>query len=77
MPLGQLGLEGTVLSRHTLIGAQEVAKRPVTTGGVGDSNVAVLEGLSEGDIIATAGVAFLNDGQEVTLLGEELLRNAP
>jgi len=30
--------------------------------------------LEEGDIIATAGVAFLRDGQEVRLLGEHLMR---
>ena len=54
-----------------------VTKRRVETGGVGDNSIAVLDGLEVGDIIATAGVAFLNDGQEVTLLGEELLRNAP
>jgi multidrug efflux pump subunit AcrA (membrane-fusion protein) len=54
-----------------------VSKRRIQTGGVGDNSVAVLEGLEEGDIIATAGVTFLNDGQQVTLLDEELIRNAP
>ena len=54
-----------------------VSKRPVKTGGVGANNVAILEGLAEGDIIATAGVSFLADGQRVTLLDEELVRNAP
>lgn len=46
-----------------------VKKRPIRTGGVLDNHIAVLEGLEEGDIIATAGVPFLNDGQVVTLLG--------
>jgi multidrug efflux pump subunit AcrA (membrane-fusion protein) len=54
-----------------------VRKSRVTTGGVGDNDVAILEGVEEGDIIATAGVAFLSDGQEVTLLGEDLIRNVP
>ncbi len=54
-----------------------VQKSRVSTGGVGDNSVAILEGLEEGDIIATAGVAFLDDGQEVTLLGKELVRTAP
>jgi multidrug efflux pump subunit AcrA (membrane-fusion protein) len=47
-------------------------RTPIETGGVRDNEVAVLSGLTEGDIIATAGVAFLRDGQEVTLLDEGL-----
>jgi multidrug efflux pump subunit AcrA (membrane-fusion protein) len=54
-----------------------VSKRPVQLGGVGDNTVAILEGLEEEDIIATAGVSFLRDGQPVTLLGKELVRVAP
>jgi multidrug efflux system membrane fusion protein len=54
-----------------------VRKRPIRNGGVGDNTIAVLEGLEEGDIIATAGVSFLHDGQKVTLLDEHLIRNAP
>jgi RND family efflux transporter MFP subunit len=49
-----------------------VAKRSIRTGGVADNYLAVLEGLEEGDIIATAGVTFLSDGQQVTLLDERL-----
>jgi RND family efflux transporter MFP subunit len=52
-------------------------KRPIRTGGVSDNDVAVLEGLEEGDIIATAGVSFLHDGQQVTLVDESLFRSAP
>jgi RND family efflux transporter MFP subunit len=51
-----------------------VSKRPIRTGGVRDNQIAVLEGLSEGDIIATAGVSFLRDGQTVRLLDERLMR---
>ncbi len=58
-------------------GTSTVKKSRVRTGGVGDNVIAVLEGLEEGDIIATAGVAFLDDGQQVTLLDEELIRNSP
>jgi multidrug efflux pump subunit AcrA (membrane-fusion protein) len=54
-----------------------VRKSRVRTGGVGDNRIAVLEGLDENDVIATAGVSFLSDGQQVTLLDEELIRNAP
>ena len=53
-----------------------VEKRSIRTGGVADNHIAVLEGLEEGDIIATAGVPFLRDGQQVTLLDERLSRNA-
>ena len=52
-----------------------VKKRPVRAGGVGDNELAVLEGLAEGDIIATAGVPFLRDGQPVTLLDDQILRS--
>jgi multidrug efflux pump subunit AcrA (membrane-fusion protein) len=45
-----------------------VRKRAIVSGGVLDNYVAVLEGLEEGDVIATAGVTFLHDGQTVTLL---------
>jgi RND family efflux transporter MFP subunit len=51
-----------------------LSKRPIRTGGVRDNSIAVLEGLAEGDVIATAGVAFLHDGQEVTLISEHLMR---
>jgi RND family efflux transporter MFP subunit len=54
-----------------------VSVRPVRTGGVRDNDLAVFEGLAEGDIIATAGVSFLREGQTVTLLDEQLVRNAP
>jgi multidrug efflux pump subunit AcrA (membrane-fusion protein) len=55
-------------------GSSTVQKRPIRTGGVRDNDIAVLEGLAEGDIIATAGVSFLRDSQQVTLLAENLLR---
>ncbi len=51
-----------------------VHERPIRTGGIRDNDIAVLEGLSDGDVIATAGVSFLRDGQEVTLLDERTLR---
>jgi len=50
-----------------------VAKRTIRAGGVGVDEIAVFDGLAEGDIIATAGVSFLSDGQTVTLLDPELL----
>jgi multidrug efflux pump subunit AcrA (membrane-fusion protein) len=54
-----------------------VSKRPIQPGGVRENEVAVLEGLAEGEIIATAGVPFLRDGQQVTLLDHGRMRTAP
>jgi RND family efflux transporter MFP subunit len=46
-----------------------VNKRPVRTpAGLEDNNVAVKAGLKPGDIIAVAGVSFLEDGQKVKLM---------
>ncbi len=47
-----------------------VHKQPVAGGGVQDNLVLVRAGLEAGDIIATAGVSFLQDGQEVRLMGQ-------
>lgn len=49
-----------------------VSRRAIRTGGIRDNEIAVLDGLAEGEIIATAGVSFLRDGQTVTLLDERL-----
>jgi len=54
-----------------------VSKRSIRLGGVRDNDVAVLEGLKPGETIATAGVSFLREGQTVTLVDEQLVRNAP
>ena len=45
-------------------------ERSIRTGGIRYNQIAVLEGLAEGEVIATAGVSFLRDGQRVTLLPE-------
>jgi multidrug efflux pump subunit AcrA (membrane-fusion protein) len=46
-----------------------VKRTPVKTPtGVVDNNVAVKEGVKPGDIIAVAGVSFLEDGQKVKLM---------
>lgn len=44
-----------------------VRKQPVGGGGVEGNMISVTEGLEAGDVIATAGVSFLRDGQEVRL----------
>jgi len=44
-----------------------VRKQPIAGAGVQDNLVSITDGLQAGDIIATAGVTFLRDGQEVRL----------
>jgi multidrug efflux system membrane fusion protein len=48
--------------------AQVVHKRMVQTENIIDNEVLVSSGLKAGEIIATAGVSYLRDGQTVTLL---------
>ena len=51
--------------------ARVVRKTPVRGGDSALGNlVSVVDGVSAGDIIASAGVSFLRDGQTVKLLGE-------
>lgn len=54
-----------------------VSKRAILTGGVRDNDFAVLEGIEPGEIVATAGVSFLREGQQVALLSEHLVQHAP
>jgi RND family efflux transporter MFP subunit len=48
-----------------------VRQVPIRAEGVRDDFVIVAEGIAPGDIVASAGVSFLIDGQAVRLLGEE------
>jgi multidrug efflux pump subunit AcrA (membrane-fusion protein) len=41
--------------------------RPIKVGAFGDNKVQVLEGLQDGDIIVTAGVQKLHEGQKVRI----------
>ncbi len=45
-----------------------VRKRTITAGGVRDNRLVVTEGIVAGDILASAGVTYLSDGQKVKLL---------
>ena len=54
-----------------------VTQRTVEVGGVRGNRIAVLKGLAKGDIIATAGVSFLREGQQVTLLNREIMGITP
>jgi RND family efflux transporter MFP subunit len=45
-----------------------VRKRKIAVGGIRDNQLAVTEGLQLGDLVASAGVSYLTDGQKVRLL---------
>ena len=45
-----------------------VKRTPITHDGIRGSNLVVTDGLSAGDIVATAGVSFLRDAQPVRLM---------
>jgi RND family efflux transporter MFP subunit len=49
-------------------GSSTVKKHSITLGGVRDNHLVVTEGLGAGDIVASAGVSYLADGQKVKLL---------
>ncbi|GAB3014020.1 efflux RND transporter periplasmic adaptor subunit [Bowmanella dokdonensis] len=51
---------------------QVVEKRQVQTENIINNEVYVSSGLTPGEIVATAGVAFLRDGQPVTLLDKQV-----
>ena len=45
-----------------------VQRRQVTAGGIRENSIVIVEGLEVGDLVASAGVSFLKDGQQVNLL---------
>lgn len=47
-----------------------VSLRPITVGHLGDNQVEVLEGLQTGDVVVTAGVHKLREGQKVRIAGD-------
>jgi RND family efflux transporter MFP subunit len=49
-------------------GSSTVKKRAITVGGVRDNRLVVTEGIVAGDIVASAGVSYLVEGQKVKLL---------
>ncbi|GGD62247.1 efflux RND transporter periplasmic adaptor subunit [Lacimicrobium alkaliphilum] len=51
---------------------QQVSKRQVQTENLLNNEVYISSGLEAGEIIAVAGVAFLRDGQPVTLLDQQV-----
>lgn len=73
VPLASVYTEGSGTKVVWVIGGDLVARRTVVKVGeiVGES-IEVLDGLREGDRIATAGVSQLRDGQKVRDLGDAL-----
>ncbi|MBN7819200.1 efflux RND transporter periplasmic adaptor subunit [Bowmanella yangjiangensis] len=51
---------------------QKVFKRVVQTENIINNEVYISKGVKEGEIVATAGVAFLRDGQQVSLLDKQI-----
>lgn len=49
-------------------GSSTVKKRAITVGGVRDNRLVVTEGIAAGDIVASAGISYLVDGERVKLL---------
>lgn len=45
-----------------------VQRRKITVGGIRENSIIAIGGLEEGERVASAGVSFLRDGQEVKLL---------
>ncbi|MFT6898218.1 MAG: multidrug efflux system membrane fusion protein [Paraglaciecola sp.] len=76
VPLSALGA-GQKQSKFVFVyhpDSQSVHKREVVPDNIRGNLVYISDGLSEGDIIAVAGVAFLRDGQRVTLLDTNIQR---
>ena len=45
-----------------------VHKHQITLGGIRDNQLVITEGLAPGDLVASAGVSYLSEGQKVKLL---------
>jgi RND family efflux transporter MFP subunit len=54
--------------------SQTVIKTQVQTENIFKNEVIISSGLQQGDVIATAGVAFLRDGQQVSLADKNIQR---
>lgn len=51
--------------------SQTVVKREVLIGGIKENEVLIIQGLQAGERVASAGVAFLREGQKVMLLEQK------
>jgi RND family efflux transporter MFP subunit len=74
VPLSVLAPEGGKdLNREATVflydgATSTVHKHQVTLGGIRDNQLVITDGLVPGDVVASAGVSYLSDGQKVKLL---------
>jgi RND family efflux transporter MFP subunit len=74
VPLGVLVPEGGKdIGRTAMVfvydsATSTVRRRKITAGGIRDNQLVVTDGLSAGEIVASAGVSYLVEGQKVKLL---------
>lgn len=67
-PEGEKDLQGAATVFLYDKATSTVRKRQVTIGGIRDNQLVVTDGLNVGDLVASAGVSYLVDGQKVKLL---------
>jgi RND family efflux transporter MFP subunit len=67
-PEGGKDLQGAGTVFLYVSATSTVKKHAITAGGVRDNRLVVTDGIAAGDIVASAGVSYLTDGQKVKLL---------
>ena len=71
VPLSALAQHGDTKTAFVYIYDSQtstVKKTQIESGSVRDDNVVIIVGVKDGDIVAVAGVSFLEDGQKVKLM---------
>jgi RND family efflux transporter MFP subunit len=74
IPISAIAQRGGTLKGSVFIydpQTSTVKKSPVASNSVRGNNAVIAEGITAGDIIAVAGVSFLEDGQKVKLMEPE------
>jgi RND family efflux transporter MFP subunit len=67
-PEGEKDLQGSATVFLYDKASSTVKKHKITIGGIRDNQLVVTDGLNVGDLVASAGVSYLVDGQKVNLL---------
>ena len=68
VPEGGKDLKGVAAVFVYDAASSTVKKRPISVGGIRGNDLVVASGLEPGDLVASAGVSYLVDGQKVKLL---------
>jgi multidrug efflux pump subunit AcrA (membrane-fusion protein) len=71
VPLSALAQHGDTKTAFVYIYDSQtsaVKKTQIESGSVRDNSVVIYRGVKQGDIVAVAGVSFLEDGQKVKLM---------